>query len=1379
MFKTFKAFRRKEGNRVSVIVLVASMLLVVTFMDTWILFQQTHQQTWESGVFQLESISGKLEATISDAEKLTMKLAIAARQHMDDRKELERFLYEKKSEVLAGGAGALNVYMAGPDWTIIPDFDFPDTYIATERVWYTGGVAAGGKTYVTPPYQDAMTGNICFSVSVLLGDGETVLGVDYTMDSIQGYVLQMFRGRDGETDSAAVPGYAVIVTDEGIIAGCSDAELIGKRLVSELPDYAGIYSLAKSQSGVATSRIKADFLYENLFAAKSGNGWYLIVSESDWEMYKHAYIQLLVTSVLSLALFAIVIVLYLLAIRNQKHAEEALASKEEFLSGITGELQAPLRRIIERSSRERAAEAEDPQEDFAAIHASGERLSEMVEQLMSYSSIVRQEKSGGDGRKQEAKTGTSRKFQRIIVVFMVLVMLVSLYINVSATYRWGNVLMQSEAENYEFKLSEWLNTQKSILDMFCSVISTNPEMLDDYEGTVDYLNRITEQYPEISVSYMTNPDRKHTVYMNNGWEPDADWHVEERQWYIDTMASSTGWSISAPYYDDQTGGYCLTISKVVKDSQTGEFLGVFGIDFFMDKLVDILGDSYSDTGYAFMVDPEGEIINHPYGSYQMSQEKTTNISELVYGEAKTDGRTTQLIRDYDRSWKILIAARNPESKFTVYVVSRMGRIYGRVFVYSGICLLVFLVCILLVYRLLSDLIRWQDSTNAKLKDAADAAIAAGKAKSQFLAQMSHEIRTPINAVLGMNEMILREAKEEGILDYSENIQSAGRTLLSLINSILDFSKIEDGKMTLEPVKYDLSSLINDLVHSISERARAKSLEFNVEVEAGLPSMLYGDDVRIRQIIMNLLTNAVKYTEAGKVELRFGEAERKGGVVVLAVSVRDTGIGIRQEDMGKLFESFERLDEKRNRNIEGTGLGMSIVTKLLAMMDSKLDVDSVYGKGSIFSFELTQEIVDQEPIGDYASRLALSRRGAAETGSRMMVADGAKILVVDDNEMNLKVARNLLKLSGVVPDLASSGEEAIRIVQEKHYHIVFLDHMMPKMDGIETLQVMQAKQLLGHGTTVIALTANAVVGARDKYLEAGFDDYLSKPIEVESLQKKLEKYLPKGLVSWQKQEEEAPTEAPAAEGVSGVGAAVAVAEEETLEFEPGAAGGAEEGEALEFGEAAAVAEEETLEFEPGGAVVVAEEEALEFEPGGAGVEAEDAVLEFGPGGADGEEVFEFGPGGADDGDEILEFGPGESDDGDEILEFGPEAAAPVKAASPVSLEDRLAEAGIDTKSGLGYSGGDLDFYRELLQDYAESCPVKAGELQQYYTKKDWKNYQILVHAVKSTSRTIGAADLSERALQLEKAAEQEDAAFLEAQHECFLVDYRALAAKIAG
>ena len=396
---------------------------------------------------------------------------------------------------------------------------------------------------------------------------------------------------------------------------------------------------------------------------------------------------------------------------------------------------------------------------------------------------------------------------------------------------------------------------------------------------------------------------------------------------------------------------------------------------------------------------------------------------------------------------------------------------------------------------------------------------ASKAKTDFLAQMSHEIRTPINTVLGMNEMILRSNADEQVLEYASGIDSAGRILLSLINSILDFSKIEDGHMEIIPVKYDVASLLTNLVNSISQQAHKKGLQFELDVDSHIPCMLYGDDVRLAQIIMNLLSNAVKYTKEGKVKLILKYLEERKNQAGIYVAVEDTGIGIKQEDIKRLSVSFERLDEVRNHDIEGTGLGISIVTKLLSMMNSKLEVESEYGKGSCFSFIIYQAIVDATPIGDYNERLIFSQRSQAH--ENLPYAPEAKILVVDDNAMNLKVASQLLSLFGIQPRLASSGLEALECLREEEFDIVFMDHMMPKMDGIETLHEAENQQLRKEETVFVVLTANAVAGARDKYLKEGFADYLSKPIDLLKLSKLLQKYLKKELFVEGPKEEEAP------------------------------------------------------------------------------------------------------------------------------------------------------------------------------------------------------------------------------------------------------------------
>ena len=546
----------------------------------------------------------------------------------------------------------------------------------------------------------------------------------------------------------------------------------------------------------------------------------------------------------------------------------------------------------------------------------------------------------------------------------------------------------------------------------------------------------------------------------------------------------------------------------------------------------------------------------------------------------------------------------------------------------------------------------------RLKEAADKAILADRAKSQFLAQMSHEIRTPINAVLGINEMILHETKDPKILEYADNIGTASNTLLTLINSILDFSKIEDGKMELVEAEYDTAQMVNGLVISVETRATAKGLDFTLDMDETLPSRLYGDDVRVSQVIMNLLTNAVKYTDSGSITLSVKRGRTEGSETELLVAVMDTGIGIREEDKERLFVSFERLEETKNRHIEGTGLGMSIVIKLLDLMGSRLDVKSEYGKGSCFSFVLRQKISDPTPVGNWQERFR--EKALEHKNDKLICAPNAKILVVDDNEMNLKVAKGLLKLCGISPDMVMSGEETIEKVKEQHYDIVLLDHMMPGMDGIETLSKLKRMDLIPENTTVIAMTANAVVGAREAYLSAGFDDYISKPVEIGQLTEKLVAYL------------------------------------------------------------------------PADAYVKTEPESEVSETGG----SENKMFSVDP------EQEENVTGGCYD-------------------------------------RALLEKSGFDTAKAMTFCENDESFYFELLDDFVGAFKEKSEELQRFYEAENYPDYRIAVHAMKSTSKTIGAMGLSEMAFELEQAAKDQNAGYIREHHDTLMKEYGETVKKICA
>ena len=527
-------------------------------------------------------------------------------------------------------------------------------------------------------------------------------------------------------------------------------------------------------------------------------------------------------------------------------------------------------------------------------------------------------------------------------------------------------------------------------------------------------------------------------------------------------------------------------------------IAIFGFDLMGTRQIakDFVADRISEGIIALDNDGRIQYYNEPvsklfpefdsfFGRKDALQKKhSTNEAQEYKAECQPAGN---IFTPYDIIASIAAAVRNNE---TIKIGDRIFSPEENELVYKG-------ESYGKLYALVDDTehFRYMEELQ-KQRDIADSA---NEAKSRFLANMSHEIRTPINAVLGMDEMILRESSEKNTRTYAANIMSAGRTLLSIINDILDLSKVEEGKMEIIPVRYDLSTLIGDLVNMIRDRAEKKGLKFNTKVDIATPRLLIGDEIRIRQCVMNLLTNAVKYTEKGEVTLNVSFDKKDEEHISLRFTVEDTGIGMKAEDMENLFAPYKRIEEKRNRAIEGTGLGMSITQQLLALMGSRLEVQSGYGIGSVFSFEIEQEVEKWEKLGDIAVRIddGLDSYEYHE----LFHAPDARILVVDDTEMNLTVIQSLLKKTCINIDTAMSGKEAVAMSEKTEYDVIFIDHMMPDMDGIETLKHIRTAGM-SKNTPAIALTANAISGAREMYLEAGFMDYLSKPVDGIKLEKML-------------------------------------------------------------------------------------------------------------------------------------------------------------------------------------------------------------------------------------------------------------------------------------
>ncbi|MHC1721583.1 MAG: ATP-binding protein [Aminipila sp.] len=594
--------------------------------------------------------------------------------------------------------------------------------------------------------------------------------------------------------------------------------------------------------------------------------------------------------------------------------------------------------------------------------------------------------------------------------------------------------------------------------------------------------------------------------------PDGSMDYTKRKWY--TVPTSTHkLAVQTAYNDTDTGRQIITISREVVIN--GKLVGVLAIDIFVDQMIETINamDVPQDS-YGFLLDSDNGLVVHPNKKYGYVNDAPVALQDLKGNpyaalikkiENKSNFKQLLWIKDYDGEnraffvsnveccgWYVGIAISE-----NVWAEDVRNLLIEYAIIMTLLCFIISIISISLVVKALLKPVSIAES--------------ASQAKSDFLANMSHEIRTPINAMLGMDELILRETANENITKYAMNIQNAGKMLISLINDILDFSKIESGKMQIAPIEYELSSMLSDLVNMISHKVEEKKLSLKLDIAQDLPHRLWGDERRITQIIGNLLTNAVKYTHQGVVTLHIHWRKIDNENIELIIKVEDTGIGIKEEDINLLFISFTRLDTEKNRSIEGTGLGLNITKSLLDIMGGQLSVKSIYGKGSIFTAKIPQKIVSYEAIGDFQEKYEKSIEQRKYYKESFIAPEG-KILIVDDNVMNLAVVTGLLKNTELKIDTVTSGKECLDKITKNVYHIILMDHMMPDMDGIETFERMNLlNDNLCKSAPVIALTANAISNAKEMYLDYGFTDYISKPIEGSKLERILIKYLPSEIV----------------------------------------------------------------------------------------------------------------------------------------------------------------------------------------------------------------------------------------------------------------------------
>ena len=839
-----------------------------------------------------------------------------------------------------------------------------------------------------------------------------------------------------------------------------------------------------------------------------------------------------------------------------------------------------------------------------------------------------------------------------ILIIVFILMFIVRYANYKVEETNQNAITEYEKMTLTVNqiITNYLEDEQHLCDIWSNYVNSSAEAGTPMtaEEIVSYIRK-AKISPEISghLVFIDDSDYSGISTAENPSKP-GDYFVSYKNISIfdnlDSVSNANGVVNLTRAYTNPLNGiqsiafmnYVQVLDEDTGDLRTALLMRVVPLSLLEQKLVFLKGEYESVEISLF--DKDGNYIIHGkslknsnffeyYKSYNyVSAEEYERVKKEITG-----GVGSMVIRN-SKGEDCMIAYTPLESLKVWYLISYIPMddlVESRVVDWLLLGVVSIGLTILLVFNFVVLMIY-----NRKLSETAVQANQANDAKSYFLSTMSHDIRTPMNAILGLNEMVLRESHDETITGYSESIRTAGNTLLGLINDILDFSKIEAGRMEIINVDYSFVSALNDLVNMVQKKAEDKGLAFNMDIDGEIPSILHGDEIRIKQVITNILSNAVKYTKEGSVTFSAGfeKIPDKPDSIILKISVADTGIGIKPEDMDRLFKAFERIEEKRNRNIEGTGLGMTIAQSFLDMMGSQLKVGSVYGEGSVFSFDLEQKVVKWDPVGNYEEAFRLSLKERSNYREKF-TAPHAKVLVVDDTPVNLTVFTSLLSRTKIQIDTALSGDEAICMYKKQHYDVIFLDHMMPDKDGIETITEMHSlKDTPNDETKVICLTANAISGMREMFINAGFDDYITKPIDPDRLETMLLQYLPKGKI------------APASD-----------------------------------------------------------EEADDY-----------ALPDF---------IFHL----------------------DEI----------------------------DVNSGLAHCGNGTS-YMATLKMYLDTAEKNADEIEKFWAARDIRNTTIKVHALKSTSRVIGALELGEFAAKLEKAGDRGDTEMLDKELSDLLAQYRKLA-----
>ncbi len=1225
-----------KSTRSRIMSITVLVVLICTGLFFWVGYQLTNdsmsRQIQNDYSVVAEQYAQKLTAWVNtyaavvDSTAADITISGICREDYDT---FHRYLREI-CRLLNKDGVIFDLYFTYPDNTMACASDFfadgSVDYVNT-REWFT--TAAGtGELFFSTPYRDSDSGKPIITISKGVYSNNTLQGV-LAADIFVDVLVDIIRGAEIAPDS-----YAFLVDQNlGMVAHPNEAYTYDDvpRHVMDIPDspYADVISKVRSGSKEMVYLKDYDGVTRGVAVSRMPNtGWYVGVATSKNELMRDSSSLLrsfLTAAAVSAAAGCLIAVLLLFSFK-----------------------------LFERTpgfSAQDAAWEHMPEEKTEKQHSPEEKAR------------TDSEKSAGF-----PVPGRLRRILPILLIPLLMVCMILYTTRVINNVSAANIreVGEDRISSASAKLENYLGTAKSTLWVTADTVD---HMIRSGASVQDVLDYIMEETQNQKEHFDVNITGFYGYVMGEyvdglAWVPPENYDPTRRDWYLNALSAHGEATLLSPYVDAQTDDLVISISRMLSDGAN-----VVSVDFTMNHIQEIISTlQIKEKGYGFIVDRNGLLIAHrdadKQGRFLTADEENLEFFDQILAvengsfEITVDGKQcTAFVRRIMDQWYTVIAIDNEEL---------MTEMHQQLLINVLICSVIFALIAFFFfisrrteknYSSRIEQMRVEEQKQAYEAKALmlekEAADRSNQAKSEFLANMSHEIRTPINAVLGMNEMILRETfamQDENnpkqwhgavrkIRSCSRNIGNAGSNLLSIINSVLDFSKIEAGQMEISNAEYSLRSVLTDACSMISFRARNKGLDLQTKVEESIPDYLLGDEIHVRQIITNLMSNAVKYTEQGSILLsvRASESGQKPGeTVTLIITVQDTGIGIRQEDISRIFEKFQRINLAKTGTVEGTGLGLAITQKLISMMNGEIRVESEYGKGSAFTVRLPQTVASEEPIGPFRPEYD-PNLPEAEPLHESFHAPNARILIVDDTKMNLIVAVGLLDKTEIRIDTAGSGADAVRAAGSTAYDLILMDQRMPGMDGTEALRrIRDQADGASRNAPVICMTADAVQGARDRYLTEGFTDYLSKPIDYKALEDILKKYLPQSKL-------------------------VPPAQEKTTSSE--------------------------------------------------------AV----------------------------------------------ESGVPVRP-------DLLREAGILEEDGLRYCGNSEELYRSVVAEFLDNAEEMKQKLRQYYSSGDWGNYSILVHSLKSSSRTIGAQALSEAAAALEKAGRESDTETLSRLHEPMMRQY---------